>query len=72
MWTSAICWPRSRASSSFAVGRCRPLGEEFQKKEARLKKLWSTRLAAQMAELPEFDGIFRAVQRAFRQAGLIG
>jgi predicted nucleotidyltransferase component of viral defense system len=48
------------------------LGDELQKKEARLKKLWSTRLADQMAKLPEFDGVFRAVQRALRQAGLIG
>jgi hypothetical protein len=48
------------------------LGDELQKKEARLKRLWSTRLADQMAKLPEFDGVFRAVQRALRQAGLIG
>ena len=48
------------------------LGEEFLKKEARLKKLWSARLAAQMAELPEFDGVFRAVHRSLRQAGLAG
>lgn len=41
---------------------------EFQKKEARLKKTWETRLAAQMASLPEFDSIYRAVKRAFRQA----
>jgi len=45
---------------------------EFQKKEARLKKLWSIRLAAQMSGLPEFDGVFRSVQRALRQAGLTG
>ena len=48
------------------------LGEEFQKKEARLKKLWSARLAAQMAELPEFDRVFRAVHRSLRHAGLAG
>jgi predicted nucleotidyltransferase component of viral defense system len=48
------------------------LGEEFLKKEARLKKLWSARLAAQMAELPEFDRVFRAVHRSLRQAGLAG
>lgn len=48
------------------------LGEEFLKKEARLKKLWSARLAAQMAELPEFDHVFRAVHRSLRQAGLAG
>ncbi len=48
------------------------LGEEFQKKEARLERLWTARLAAQMAELPEFDGVFRAVHRSLRQAGLAG
>lgn len=47
------------------------LGEEFRKKEARFRKLWSARLAAQMVRLPEFDGVFRAVQRSLRQAGLM-
>ena len=45
---------------------------EFQRKEARLKKLWSIRLAPQISTLPEFDGVFRAVQRSLRQAGLTG
>lgn len=48
------------------------LGEEFMKKEARLKKLWRARLAAQMAGLPEFDRVFRAVHHSLRQAGLAG
>lgn len=48
------------------------LGEEFRKKEARLKKLWSARLAAQMVWLPEFDDVCRALQRSLRQAGLLG
>ena len=48
------------------------LSDEFRKKEARLKKLWTARLAAQMVRLPEFDGVFRAVQRSLRQAGLVG
>jgi len=42
--------------------------EEFQKKEARLKKTWETRLSAQMASLSEFDNVYRAVKRVFRQA----
>lgn len=42
--------------------------EEFYKKEARLKKTWETRLSAQMANLSEFDNVYRAVKRAFRQA----
>lgn len=43
---------------------------EFPLKEVRYRKLWSVRLAAQMAQLPEFDAVFRAVKRAFRQVGL--
>jgi len=39
----------------------------FLQKEARLKKLWSVRLSAQMAELPEFDEVYRAVTRELRQ-----
>ncbi len=46
------------------------VGTEFRAKEARLRRLWQVRLAAQMAELPEFDGVYRAVQRALRQAGI--
>ena len=48
------------------------LGEEFRKKEPRFKKLWSARLTVQMVRLPEFDGVFRALQRSLRQAGLLG
>ena len=40
------------------------------RKEARLKKLWNIRLSAQMATLPEFDEVYRAVSRELRQAGL--
>ena len=40
----------------------------LETKEARLQRLWSRRLAGQMTTLPEFDGVFRAVRRAFRQA----
>jgi hypothetical protein len=45
------------------------VGEEFSRKEARLKKLWGERLSAQVAILPEFDQVYRAVKRALRQAG---
>ena len=44
---------------------------QFEKKESRLKNLWENRLSAQMVSLPEFDDVFRAVKRTFRQAGLI-
>jgi predicted nucleotidyltransferase component of viral defense system len=45
------------------------VGEEFSRKEARLKKLWSERLSAQVAILPEFDEVYRTVKRELRQAG---
>lgn len=45
------------------------VNQEFFAKEARYKKLWHIRLEAQLAELPEFNGVYRAVQRALRQAG---
>ena len=45
---------------------------EFEKKEQRLKKTWETRLSKQMTSLPEYDGVFREVKKAFRKAGLIG
>ncbi len=43
--------------------------EEFLRKEVRLKKLWSERLSVQVATLPEFDQVYRAVKRELRQAG---
>lgn len=48
------------------------LGEEFGRKEARLKKLWQMRLANQMVDLPHFEEVYRAVQRAFRGTRLMG
>jgi predicted nucleotidyltransferase component of viral defense system len=45
------------------------VSQQFLTKEARYKKLWHIRLEAQLAELPEFTGVYRAVQRALRQAG---
>jgi len=44
--------------------------ETIQKKQARLKALWSSRLGYQMNVLPEFDEVFRLVRRALRQADL--
>ena len=41
-------------------------------KEARYKKLWEVRLAAQMAELPEFGEVSRLVRRALREADITG
>jgi predicted nucleotidyltransferase component of viral defense system len=48
------------------------IGEEFGRKEARLKKLWQMRLSNQMVELPHFEKVYRAVQRTFRGTGLMG
>jgi predicted nucleotidyltransferase component of viral defense system len=45
--------------------------EEFLRKEKRLKKLWEMRLSSQMTKLPEFDYVYREVQRKLRQAGLL-
>jgi uncharacterized protein len=46
------------------------IAEAVRNKEARLKALWTGRLAYQMTMLPEFDEVFRAVQRTLRQADL--
>lgn len=45
------------------------VNKEFRAKEARYEKLWEVRLAAQMAELPEFDTVYRAIRRILRQSG---
>ncbi len=45
--------------------------DEFAAKEHRFRRLWDARLAAQMSELPKFDGVFRAVKRALRRAKVI-
>lgn len=48
------------------------IGKEFGNKKARLNKLWQMRLANQMAALPHFEDVYRAVQRTFRGAGFMG
>ncbi len=45
------------------------VAEAIRKKGARMRALWRRRLACQMTILPEFDEVFRAVQRSLRQAG---
>ena len=47
------------------------MGDELIKKEARLRKLWQVRLSNQMADLPHFDEVYRAVRRSLRVAGLM-
>jgi predicted nucleotidyltransferase component of viral defense system len=46
------------------------IGGQLGVKEIRLGRLWNQRLAGQMVMLPEFDGVFRSVRRAFRGAGI--
>ncbi len=47
------------------------MNEDFNAKETRVKKLWTMRLANQIAYLPHFEEVYRAVKRAFRGAGLL-
>jgi predicted nucleotidyltransferase component of viral defense system len=42
----------------------------FRAKEMRYRALWEKRLGMQVATLPEFDTVYRAVQRVLRRAGL--
>jgi predicted nucleotidyltransferase component of viral defense system len=49
---------------------CDGLQPALARKEARLRTLWNTRLAYQMAALPPFDQVFREMRRTFRQANL--
>src|ERR1700733_11334092 len=44
------------------------IAEAITRKEARLKALWSNRLANQMVKLPPFDEVFRVLRRTLRQA----
>jgi uncharacterized protein len=44
------------------------IADAIQKKKARLKALWSGRLANQMSKLPEFEEVFRVLRRTLRQA----
>lgn len=48
------------------------VSKEFAAKEARFKKLWQVRLAAQMIDLPEYGAVNREVRRALRQGGFSG
>jgi predicted nucleotidyltransferase component of viral defense system len=59
-----------RQKLEFRGRPCEGLAEAIRAKEARLRALWDKRLGYQMAALPEFDEVFRAVQRTLRQAFL--
>ena len=59
-----------RQKLEFRGKPCDGLAEAIRAKEARLRTLWGKRLGYQMAALPEFDEVFRAIQRTLRQANL--
>ncbi len=59
-----------RQKLEFRGKPCEGLADAIRAKEARLRTLWDKRLGYQMAVLPEFDEVFRAVQRTLRQAEL--
>ena len=53
-------------------GRARDtMTAELATKEARYAKLWAVRLGRQMAMLPPFEDVFRAVRRCLREAALV-
>jgi predicted nucleotidyltransferase component of viral defense system len=59
-----------RQKLEFRGKPCEGLANAIRAKEARLRTLWEKRLGYQMVTLPEFDEVFRAVQRTLRQANL--
>jgi len=59
-----------RQKLAFRGKACEGLETAILQKEARLKALWSGRLAYQMSKLPQFDEVFRAIRRTLRQANL--
>jgi len=63
--------PKVASKLEFRDRALAEMGDEFVKKEARLRKLWQVRLANQMADLPHFDEVYRAVRRSLRVAGLM-
>lgn len=62
------CYDAVKAKLLYRGKNLNEVGQEFNKKEARLKKTWETRLSKQMTTLSEFENIYRAVKRSFRQA----
>jgi predicted nucleotidyltransferase component of viral defense system len=59
-----------RQKLEFRGKPCEDLADAIRAKEARLKALWNSRLGHQMAALPSFDEVFRAVQPLLRQGDL--
>lgn len=55
---------------AFRDQEAKGIQEAIFRKEARLKALWSARLANQMAALPPFEQVFREFRRALRLSDL--
>jgi uncharacterized protein len=64
-----MLWPEVKAKLDFRNRTTDDLGAVYDRKEARLRKLWDNRLGTQMSELPQFDDVFRIVRRAVKGAG---
>jgi uncharacterized protein len=64
--------PEIIAKLEFRERGLKGMGEEFGRKEGRLRKLWQMRLAKQMVDLPHFEEVYRAVKRTFRSTDLMG
>ena len=62
--------PAIREKLEFRTRPCEGLQTAITGKEARLRALWTTRLAHQVTSLPPFDEVFRALRRTLRQAQL--
>jgi predicted nucleotidyltransferase component of viral defense system len=67
----AVLVPELEAKLAFRKRTRDALTVELASKEARYKRLWAVRLEQQMATLPPFDDVFRAVRRNLREAGLV-
>jgi len=67
----AMLVPEVESKLGFRGRKRDAMTAELATKEARYKKLWAVRLGQQMATLPPFDDVFRAVRRSLRDAGLI-
>ena len=62
--------PAITAKLAFRKAETAGIQEAILNKEARLRALWSVRLANQTSELPPFDQVFREFRRALRQSDL--
>jgi predicted nucleotidyltransferase component of viral defense system len=67
----ALLIPEIEQKLAFRGRNRSAMTDELATKEARYKKLWAIRLGQQMATLPPFEDVFRAVRRGLREARLV-